>query len=594
MIQTKLNEDSATESVAEPTAAIQCDYCKNTNGASLVFCRVCKRWFCNSTDVKQGSHIFLHMSYTRHYHALSHKDSILKGARFKCQCGNNNIFDLYFRLVNNEVRIRCLPVCLSKNALEDKAFDMDLWKPIIDERRISPAICIIPTPTQYCGILSAQRICQYERQRISNKSLRIEDVTPTDYSQIRSVQQEYDDSLAYYNVFEPLIRIEEYEGRQNSLVDGDKHVYVSFYREHCRNGYQPIAMFEVHTSEYSHPLAQWDQLVLTWSSNQDDFDQDLDDEYYENKPSEKTLKRNRIDDHEKLIEMMENQNQLDEEMVEANDYQNLLNRRIEYVGNIKKLTELRPEVNLFKCKLVITSKVVPKNVTPFRSGYYDIRLQDMGSSAARRINAIKLLDDEKAVSQNIYNIFLGNKSMMNRREFYVPHRERELSYDAPNIRPLNESQRDAIVYALQSEFTLIQGPPGTGKTGPLRSVSLIVATAAALVYNLVKRHKEKIRDIPRKYKHYKDDPAYQWRFKTPGPVLVCTPSNVAADEICGRIHKTGVNVVRLMAVSKEAMPSPVEKLCVHVLAKELLRQEASELLPIAEQHDVAPPARLEE
>ena len=68
---------------------------------------------------------------------------------------------------------------------------------------------------------------------------------------------------------------------------------------------------------------------------------------------------------------------------------------------------------------------------------------------------------------------------------------------------------------------------------------------------------------------------------------MCAPSNVAADEICSRIHHTGVNVVRLMAVSKENMQSPIQELCVHVKAMELMEKEASELLSVKEQHDVA-------
>ena len=475
MAKTGKKDNDAAEEVAE-TAVVQCDYCKNRTGASLVFCRICKRWFCNSTDVRQGSHIFLHMSYTRHYQALSHKESALKGARFRCSCGNANLFDLYFRKVNGEVKIRCLPSCLSKNALEDKAFDMDLWKPVVDDRRIAPAICTIPTQTEYCSILSAQRISQYEHQRIANKSLRIEDVVVKDYSQIRHTQQEYDDSLAYYKVFEPLIRIEEYDQRQSSLVDGDKHVYVSFYREHYKQGYHPIAVFQVHLTEYSRKITQWDNLVLTWCSNQDDLEQDQDDEYFETKASPRSSKRNRMDEHENLLEMAENQNQLDEELLQTNDYDNLLNYRIEYTGKVKKISAIRPEVNLFECRLVITNKDVPRNVPAYKNGYYDIRLQEVGSSASRRLTAIKLLDDEKAISQHIYNIFLGNKSMMNKREFYVSHRDRERSFDAPNLRPLNKSQHDAIAYALQSEFTLIQGPPGTGKTGKPLLFSLVIAS----------------------------------------------------------------------------------------------------------------------
>ena len=63
--------------------------------------------------------------------------------------------------------------------------------------------------------------------------------------------------------------------------------------------------------------------------------------------------------------------------------------------------------------------------------------------------------------------------------------------------------------------------------------------------------------------------------KLPGRVLVCAPSNVAADEICQRIHQTGVNVVRVMALSKQDQPSTVEDLCVHVLARKKLEEEDS-------------------
>ena len=88
---------------------------------------------------------------------------------------------------------------------------------------------------------------------------------------------------------------------------------------------------------------------------------------------------------------------------------------------------------------------------------------------------------------------------------------------------------------------------------------------------MVQRTHNQIPDVPKK--KYADSAALKGKLTYPGRVLVCAPSNVAADEICGRINRTGVNVVRLMAVSKEEMPSPVEELCVHVQAWELLEDE---------------------
>ena len=63
------------------------------------------------------------------------------------------------------------------------------------------------------------------------------------------------------------------------------------------------------------------------------------------------------------------------------------------------------------------------------------------------------------------------------------------------------------------------------------------------------------------------------KLSLPGPIL---PSNIAADEICERIHKTGVKVVRVMASSKQQNPSPVKELCCHVLAMEKIMAEDKE------------------
>ena len=84
-------------------------------------------------------------------------------------------------------------------------------------------------------------------------------------------------------------------------------------------------------------------------------------------------------------------------------------------------------------------------------------------------------------------------------------------------------------------------------------------------------------DVPLEHKNLYGNPrkCRNEKLKLPGRVLVCAPSNVAADEICQRIHRTGVKVVRVMALSKQDQPSPVENLCVHVLARKKLEEEDS-------------------
>ena len=91
-------------------------------------------------------------------------------------------------------------------------------------------------------------------------------------------------------------------------------------------------------------------------------------------------------------------------------------------------------------------------------------------------------------------------------------------------------------------------------------------TAAAIVYYLVMRHRNGVKDYPLDGS----------RATLPGRVLVCTPSNVSADEICVRIAATGVKVVRLMAASREDQKSPIDELCVHVRARNILMERDAE------------------
>ena len=73
-----------------------------------------------------------------------------------------------------------------------------------------------------------------------------------------------------------------------------------------------------------------------------------------------------------------------------------------------------------------------------------------------------------------------------------------------------------------------------------------------------------------------------------GPVLVCAPSNTAVDQLCEKVDKTGLKVVRVCAKSREALDSPVSHLALHNQIKrlegnsefqklQLLKEEAGEL-----------------
>ena len=105
--------------------------------------------------------------------------------------------------------------------------------------------------------------------------------------------------------------------------------------------------------------------------------------------------------------------------------------------------------------------------------------------------------------------------------------------NVPGLPELNHSQFSAVKAVLQKPLSLIQGPPGTGKT----------VTSASLVFHLAKQAQ--------------------------GQVLVTAPSNVAVDQLCSKIHATGLRVVRMVAKSREAMSTDTDHLSLHRMVDEL-------------------------
>jgi regulator of nonsense transcripts 1 len=128
--------------------------------------------------------------------------------------------------------------------------------------------------------------------------------------------------------------------------------------------------------------------------------------------------------------------------------------------------------------------------------------------------------DEMSVSGYIFHKLLGHEVAVAPMKPQLPKQ-----FTAPGLPALNSSQITAIKTVLSTPLSLIQGPPGTGKT----------VTSATIIYHLAKTSQ----------------------------VLVCAPSNVAVDQLCERIHRTGLKVVRLTAKSREDVESSVSFLALH-------------------------------
>ncbi|KPI36675.1 uncharacterized protein AB675_10103 [Cyphellophora attinorum] len=130
--------------------------------------------------------------------------------------------------------------------------------------------------------------------------------------------------------------------------------------------------------------------------------------------------------------------------------------------------------------------------------------------------------DEQSVSGYIFHRLLGHEVAAAPMKTQMPKK-----FNVPGLPELNSSQINAVKSVLQKPLSLIQGPPGTGKT----------VTSATIIYHLAKING--------------------------GQILVCAPSNVAVDQLCERIHRTGLKTVRVTAKSREDVESSVRFLSLH-------------------------------
>ena len=151
-----------------------------------------------------------------------------------------------------------------------------------------------------------------------------------------------------------------------------------------------------------------------------------------------------------------------------------------------------------------------------------VRSASSDVTAERMQYAIRLFcSAELSVGSEVFHEILG---------WDVPPRPGQVrlqlpvTWQAPGLPLPNGSQRAAISAAMFKPrgVTIIQGPPGTGKTD----------TLAALTYFLVQQQR--------------------------GRVLLVAPSNAAADNMAQRVHKTGLSVLRLVAVGRaDTLPEEI-------------------------------------
>ena len=158
-----------------------------------------------------------------------------------------------------------------------------------------------------------------------------------------------------------------------------------------------------------------------------------------------------------------------------------------------------------------------------QNGNYNIEFVWKGTSFKRMLDGLfSFVNDNNSVSNYIYSKILGHSVEEKKFQYKIPN-----ELNVKGLPQLNHSQKEGIEKAINSPLFLIQGPPGTGKT----------VTSAAIVYHLANLEV--------------------------GKVLVCAPSNIAADQLSEKIEKIGLKVVRVCARSRENISTKVEHLSLH-------------------------------
>ncbi|TVY40808.1 Regulator of nonsense transcripts-like protein [Lachnellula occidentalis] len=191
----------------------------------------------------------------------------------------------------------------------------------------------------------------------------------------------------------------------------------------------------------------------------------------------------------------------------------------EGVGYVIKIPNNQSDEVTIELRKVGNDKSVPTECTHNFSADYVWK----ATSYDRMQFAMKTFAvDEMSVSGYIFHKLLGHEVAAAPMKIQMPKK-----FSVPGLPELNSSQINAVKSVIQKPLSLIQGPPGTGKT----------VTSATIIYHLAKVNG--------------------------GQVLVCAPSNVAVDQLCERIHRTELKVVRLTAKSREDVESSVGFLSLH-------------------------------
>lgn len=194
-----------------------CSYCGNHNPSTVVKCATenCNRWFCNSYGGnKAGSHIIAHLVKARHKSVMMHSETTLGETNIECYvCSSKTVFLLGFvpSRTENTLIFLCREPCALRNMISDKEWDLEAWKPLIEEKRFLPWIVSVPTEEED---RKARKISIKEISRIEEeiRTGKVPARTPEVSENIKHIKLRYNNTREYKEIYDKLVRLDaEYD-----------------------------------------------------------------------------------------------------------------------------------------------------------------------------------------------------------------------------------------------------------------------------------------------------------------------------------------------------------------------------------------------
>lgn len=252
-----------------PVAEHACAYCGIDNTSCVVKCNNCNKWFCNSKNGTNTSHIINHLVLSHHSTVSLHEDSELGDTTLECyNCGRTNVFVLGFVPAKSEavVVLLCrLPCAKVKNV----NWDTDNWQPLIEERKMLTWVAEEPSEEDQlkARMITPSQITKLEARWKSNKDATIMDIDMVEPDEeIPPTLMRYTDAYQYQRSFGPLIQLEADYDKQLKESQALEHISVTW---NLALNNRHLATFALSTFESNElKVAVGDEMILKYSGPQ--------------------------------------------------------------------------------------------------------------------------------------------------------------------------------------------------------------------------------------------------------------------------------------------------------------------------------------